>query len=79
LPGASAASLHGAEYKPFIWAHLGDVESAMGNGEEARKQWEKALDLAEKGVGINEMWYIPSQFKAQLKQKLAQAAGDTGQ
>ena len=51
----------------------------MGNGEEARKQWEKALDLAEKGVGINEMWFIPSQFKAQLKQKLAQAAGDTGQ
>jgi tetratricopeptide (TPR) repeat protein len=74
-----AASLPGAEYKPFIWAHLGDVESAMGNGEEARKHWKKALDLAEKGVGINEMWYIPSQFKAQLKQKLAQAAGDTGQ
>jgi hypothetical protein len=79
LPGASAASLPGAEYKPFIWAHLGDVESALGNGEEARKHWKKALNLAEKGVGINEMWYIPSQFKAQLKQKLAQAAGDTGQ
>jgi len=75
----SAARLPGAEYTPAIWAHLGDVESALGNGEEARKYWKKALDLAEKGVGINEMWYIPSQFKAQLKQKLAQAAGDTGQ
>jgi len=38
-----------------------------------------ALDLAEKGMGINEMWYIPKLFKADLKQKLAQAAGDTGQ
>ena len=51
----------------------------MGNGEEARKHWKKALDLAEKGIGINSRYYIPSQFKAQLKQKLAQAAGDSGQ
>ena len=69
----------GAKFTPQIWNNLGDVESALGNGEEARKHWKKALELTEKGVGIDAMWYIPSQFKVQLKQKLAQAAGDSGQ
>jgi tetratricopeptide (TPR) repeat protein len=39
---------------PVIFDHLGDVYSATGNKDEARRWWQKALELDPKNAGIQE-------------------------
>ncbi len=68
-----AVDLPGGEYSPEIWHHLGDVESALGRGDEARRCWQKALKLYDKGVKPER-----KSRPEELMRKLVQAAGDSG-
>lgn len=67
-----AVELPGGEYSPEIWHHLGDVESALGRGDEARRCWQKALKLYDKGVKPER-----KSRPEEVMRKLTQAAGDS--
>ena len=67
-----AIDLPGGEYSPEIWHHLGDVESALGRGDEARRCWQKALKLYDKGVKPER-----KSRPEEVMRKLTQAAGDS--
>ncbi|MSR80829.1 MAG: tetratricopeptide repeat protein [Gemmataceae bacterium] len=67
-----AIDLPGGEYSAEIWHHLGDVESALGRGDEARRCWQKALKLYDKGVKPER-----KSRPEEVLRKLTQAAGDS--